>query len=201
MERIPSRTPHRSWAAIRRRKARHLRASCVPQQYTYTKINSRWRKATLFDAALFYQDDWKVNPALHIQLWRALGDAELDQRQRRLGAAIELCLRAGQRHRYAAQDGSARRIRMVLSAFHGRQWIRRQCALRDQHDPRERSERATIHSDFGYHLQSIRNDADLASSAGTRQERMLRRFTPSRRIFMRPTTWRRRSAWTGRSRS
>jgi uncharacterized membrane protein YgcG len=36
-------------------------ASCVPQQYTYTKVNSAVAQATLFDAALFYQDDWKVN--------------------------------------------------------------------------------------------------------------------------------------------
>ncbi len=36
-------------------------ASCVPQQYTYTKINSAVAKADLFDAALFYQDDWKLN--------------------------------------------------------------------------------------------------------------------------------------------
>jgi len=37
-------------------------ANCTPQQYTYTKINNPVAKATLFDAALFYQDDWKVNP-------------------------------------------------------------------------------------------------------------------------------------------
>jgi hypothetical protein len=37
-------------------------ASCAPQQYTYTKINNPVAQATLFDAALFYQDDWKVNP-------------------------------------------------------------------------------------------------------------------------------------------
>ena len=36
-------------------------ASCAPQQYTFTKINNPVAKATLFDAALFYQDDWKVN--------------------------------------------------------------------------------------------------------------------------------------------
>lgn len=36
-------------------------ASCIPQQYTYTKINNPVAKAVLFDAALFYQDDWKVN--------------------------------------------------------------------------------------------------------------------------------------------
>lgn len=36
-------------------------ASCTPQQYTYTKINNPVAKATLFDAALFYQDDWKVS--------------------------------------------------------------------------------------------------------------------------------------------
>lgn len=36
--------------------------TCVPQQYTYTKINNPVARAVLFDAALFYQDDWKVNP-------------------------------------------------------------------------------------------------------------------------------------------
>ena len=36
-------------------------ASCVPQQYTYTRINNPKAQATLFDAALFYQDDWKVD--------------------------------------------------------------------------------------------------------------------------------------------
>jgi hypothetical protein len=36
--------------------------SCVPQEYTYTKINNPVARATLFDAALFYQDDWKVSP-------------------------------------------------------------------------------------------------------------------------------------------
>jgi len=37
-------------------------SSCVPQQYTYTKINNAVAKVTLFDAALFFQDDWKVSP-------------------------------------------------------------------------------------------------------------------------------------------
>jgi len=36
--------------------------SCLPQQYTYTKINNPLARAVLFDAALFFQDDWKVNP-------------------------------------------------------------------------------------------------------------------------------------------
>jgi len=36
-------------------------STCVPQQYTYTQINNAVAKAILFDAALFYQDDWKVN--------------------------------------------------------------------------------------------------------------------------------------------
>ncbi len=39
-------------------------ASCTPQQYSYTLINNPVASATLFDAALFYQDDWKVNPRL-----------------------------------------------------------------------------------------------------------------------------------------
>jgi len=39
-------------------------ASCAPQQYTYTQINNPVAQATLFDAALFYQDDWKLSPRL-----------------------------------------------------------------------------------------------------------------------------------------
>jgi hypothetical protein len=39
-------------------------SSCAPQQYTYTKVNNPVARAVLFDAALFYQDDWKVNPRL-----------------------------------------------------------------------------------------------------------------------------------------
>ena len=34
----------------------------TPQQYTYTHINNSVARAILFDAALFYQDDWKLNP-------------------------------------------------------------------------------------------------------------------------------------------
>lgn len=37
-------------------------ASCIPEQYTYTKVNNPKASVTLFDAALFYQDDWKVSP-------------------------------------------------------------------------------------------------------------------------------------------
>jgi hypothetical protein len=33
-----------------------------PQKYTVTAINNSTARAVLFDAALFYQDDWKVNP-------------------------------------------------------------------------------------------------------------------------------------------
>jgi hypothetical protein len=36
----------------------------TPSQYTVTKINSFTANAILFDAALFYQDDWKVNQRL-----------------------------------------------------------------------------------------------------------------------------------------
>jgi hypothetical protein len=35
-----------------------------PQQYTYTRINNFVARAILFDAALFYQDDWKLSPRL-----------------------------------------------------------------------------------------------------------------------------------------
>ena len=34
----------------------------TPQQYTVTLINKYVARATLFDAALFYQDDWKLSP-------------------------------------------------------------------------------------------------------------------------------------------
>ncbi|MGC2637811.1 MAG: carboxypeptidase regulatory-like domain-containing protein [Acidobacteriaceae bacterium] len=38
--------------------------TCTPIRYTYTQVNNAVAHATLFDAALFYQDDWKVNPRL-----------------------------------------------------------------------------------------------------------------------------------------
>jgi hypothetical protein len=39
-------------------------SSCAPTQYTYTNVNNAVARAVPFDAALFYQDDWKVNPRL-----------------------------------------------------------------------------------------------------------------------------------------
>ncbi len=36
-------------------------STCTPQQYSYTNVNNPVASATLFDGALFYQDDWKVN--------------------------------------------------------------------------------------------------------------------------------------------
>jgi len=39
-------------------------ATCRPQRYTYTQVNNPIARATLFDAALYYQDDWKVSPRL-----------------------------------------------------------------------------------------------------------------------------------------
>ncbi|MBT9332888.1 TonB-dependent receptor [Paracidobacterium acidisoli] len=39
-------------------------ANNTPQQYSHTVINNPNASAILFDAALFYQDDWKVSPRL-----------------------------------------------------------------------------------------------------------------------------------------
>jgi Carboxypeptidase regulatory-like domain len=39
-------------------------SGCQPTQYTYTSINNAVARAVPFDAALFYQDDWKVSPRL-----------------------------------------------------------------------------------------------------------------------------------------
>ena len=39
-------------------------ATCQPNQYSYTNVVNPTARATLFDAGLFYQDDWKVNPRL-----------------------------------------------------------------------------------------------------------------------------------------
>jgi len=39
-------------------------ASCAPRQYSYTNVNNPVARAVLFDAGLFYQDDWKLNPRL-----------------------------------------------------------------------------------------------------------------------------------------
>jgi hypothetical protein len=38
--------------------------TCQPQQYSYNYIQDPLARAILFDAGLFYQDDWKVNPRL-----------------------------------------------------------------------------------------------------------------------------------------
>ena len=35
---------------------------CAPQQYSFTNAANPVARAILFDGALFYQDDWKVNP-------------------------------------------------------------------------------------------------------------------------------------------
>jgi hypothetical protein len=37
-------------------------STCNPYQYSWTKINNAVARAVPFDAALFYQDDWKVSP-------------------------------------------------------------------------------------------------------------------------------------------
>jgi len=46
---------------VRRLPANPPAASCTPRQYSYTNINNPVARAVLFDGALFYQDDWKVN--------------------------------------------------------------------------------------------------------------------------------------------
>lgn len=37
-------------------------STCQPSQYSYTQVVNPVAQATLFDGALFYQDDWKVSP-------------------------------------------------------------------------------------------------------------------------------------------
>ncbi len=39
-------------------------ASCAARQYSFTNVNNPVARAVLFDAALFYQDDWKLSPRL-----------------------------------------------------------------------------------------------------------------------------------------
>lgn len=39
-------------------------STCKPEQYSYRKVNNAIARADLFDAALFYQDDWKLNSRL-----------------------------------------------------------------------------------------------------------------------------------------
>ncbi|HEX3662599.1 MAG TPA: carboxypeptidase regulatory-like domain-containing protein [Acidobacteriaceae bacterium] len=38
--------------------------TCKPVRYNYTQVNNPVARVTMFDAALFYQDDWKVNQRL-----------------------------------------------------------------------------------------------------------------------------------------
>ena len=39
-------------------------STCAPRQYSYTNVQNSVARAVLFDGALFYQDDWKLNPRL-----------------------------------------------------------------------------------------------------------------------------------------
>jgi hypothetical protein len=41
-----------------------LNQSCAPDQYQAVVIRNPLARAMLFDAALFYQDDWRINPGL-----------------------------------------------------------------------------------------------------------------------------------------
>ena len=66
---------------------------CIPNRLSYTTGNQNYA-ANVFDAALYFQDDWKVNPVPDLVRRPALRDAESYCRSQRLWPALCVRLRA-----------------------------------------------------------------------------------------------------------
>lgn len=83
----------------------------TPSRYTYTKINNPNAGAFLVDAALFYQDDWKVSPRLEFSYgvrWESQNQVnDHDDWAPRLSLA------------YALDGGHGKKAKTVLRAGYG----------------------------------------------------------------------------------
>ena len=88
-----ARVPGRELYQRRAQQRVHLRAAlqiawrAAPQQYTVTLINNICGAGDSVRCGAVLPGRLEGEPAVHLQLWSALGDAEPDPRQGRLGAA------------------------------------------------------------------------------------------------------------------
>ena len=89
-----------------------------PQQYTFTHINTLCSARDSLRCRALLPGRLEAEPTLYLQLRSAMGVAKPDQRQKRLGAAIDRGLWPRQ-ERDNTQNCAARGLWMVLSTVHG----------------------------------------------------------------------------------
>ena len=91
----------------------------TPQTYQVTVVNQYTARAILFDAALFYQDDWKVNQRFTFSYGLRWETQNRINDKSDWAPRLILCLCPGPRRCQApAEDGAARRVWLVLSTLH-----------------------------------------------------------------------------------
>ena len=94
----------------------------TPQTYQVTVVNQYTARAILFDAALFYQDDWKVNQRFTFSYglrWETQNRIN-DKSDWAPRLSFAYALGHGDA-KQPAEDGAARRVWLVLPAVHGAQ--------------------------------------------------------------------------------
>ena len=121
----------------------------TPQIYQQTVVTNYTANATLFDAALFYQDDWKVNQRFTFSYGLRWEAQNWINDKNDWGPRVSLAY---------ALDGGGKKppktvlrgwIRMVLSALYSAEQLRFDCwhSLRHSGDSPERREPADVHRD------------------------------------------------------
>ena len=140
----------------------------MPQQYKVTVINKYTARATLFDAALFYQDDWKVKPNFTFSYglrWESQNRIDdKDDWAPRLSLAYAL----GSNSQRKPKDSAARWVRLVLPAVYRAQ------QLFDRHRGRRTSSRRYTTTLFPWARQRFRISKALPSTILTSITRISR---------------------------